>query len=229
MHCHTAEVSACAKGTAVEIIDFYKKAGYDGVVITDHFLNGSNRIDKTLPWEERIYLMEEGYRRAAERGKEVGIDVFYAWEYSFRGTDFLIYGLDTQWLLDHPKYEEATLNEVADLAHERGAFVAHAHPFREAFYIDMIRLLPRHVDAVETLNACRTDFENDKADEYADNYGLLKICGSDNHSGFRDKVAVLEIPERAKSIFDIIEAIKANKHTIGLYNVDENGVLKDKI
>ncbi len=229
MHCHTSEVSACGHITASELMDVYKNAGYDGVVVTDHFLNGSNRIDKTLPWEEKVHLMEEGYKCALERGKEIGLDVFYAWEISFRGTDFLIYGLDTKWLLDNPDCDKLTLNEFSDLAHAGGGYVVHAHPFREAGYIDMIRLLPRHVDAVETLNACRTDFENEMADQYADNYGLVKTCGTDNHVGKRERFSVLELPERAKSISDIINAIKENKHTISMYEMNNEGKLTNKL
>ena len=70
---------------------------------------------------------------------------------------------------------------------ENGALIFQAHPFREAFYIDHIRLYPRCVHGVEIINACRTDFENEMAKNYAESYGLLKIAGSDNHSGVRRK------------------------------------------
>jgi predicted metal-dependent phosphoesterase TrpH len=210
-------------------MDFYKKAGYDGVVITDHFLGGSNIINKDIPWEEKVYFMERGYKNALERGKEIGLDVFYGWEFSFHGTDLLCYGLDTDWLLKNPECDKLTLNEYCDIAHESGGFIVHAHPFREAHYIDMIRLLPRKVDGVEIINACRTDFENKLAKEYAENYGLLKICGSDNHRGIQSRLAVFELEKRAESIFDIIDAVKEEKHKISLYSTDENGIPKEKI
>ena len=55
------------------------------------------------------------------------------------------------------------------------------HPFREARYIDHIRLFPRLVHGVEVYNANRTEFENEMARQYAENYGLIPFAGSDNH------------------------------------------------
>lgn len=65
--------------------------------------------------------------------------------------------------------------------YEEGALVIHAHPFREASYIDHIRLFPRCVHGTEIYNACRKEFENRLAAQYAENYGLLPFAGSDNH------------------------------------------------
>ena len=70
---------------------------------------------------------------------------------------------------------------------ENGALVFQAHPYREASYIDHIRLFPGCVNGVEVINACRTDFENQMADAYAEAYGLLKLAGSDNHNGCHRK------------------------------------------
>ena len=99
----------------------------------------------------------------------------------------------------------------------------HAHPFREAGYIEMIRLLPRNVDAVETLNAGRTDFENKMADQYADNYCLPKMCGSDNHTGMRDRLAVLELDFRAENSAEIIKAVIDGNAKISLANAEADG------
>ena len=75
------------------------------------------------------------------------------------------------------------LNEIKQNRYlaEAGALVIQAHPFREAAYIDHIRLFPRQVYGVETYNACRTPFENDMAALYAKHYGLPAFSGTDNH------------------------------------------------
>ncbi len=223
MHCHTAETSACARTSAADMVDFYKGLGYTGLVITDHFLNGNTVVPRDLPWRERVERFVEGYRKAKARGDEIGLDVFFGWEFTFGfGSDFLTYGLDESWLLAHPDCDKLHINEFCDLAHESGGYVVHAHPFREAGYIDVIRLTPRKVDAVETINACRTEFENRMADIYAENYGLPKSCGTDNHHGPLPCYAALELDFRAKSLGEIIDAIRAGKHTIKLY---QNGEL----
>lgn len=222
MHCHTAEVSACARTPAADMVDFYKSLGYTGLVITDHFLNGNTVVPRDIPWRERVEQFMVGYNKAKARGDEIGLDVFFGWEFSFGfGSDFLTYGLDGKWLLDHPDCDKLHINQFCDLAHSDGGYVAHAHPFREAVYIDIIRLTPRKVDAVETINANRTDFENRMADQYADNYELTKICGSDNHIGPQPRYAALELDFRAKSLGEIIDAVRAGKHTIKSYRSDE--------
>ena len=37
MHVHTSEGSSCAKAEAQEIVKAYGEAGYDAIVITNHF------------------------------------------------------------------------------------------------------------------------------------------------------------------------------------------------
>ena len=213
-HCHTSKVSKCSKITAVELVQFYKMCGYSGICITDHFLNGNTTVSNELSWDERIERFCQGYENAYAEGKKIGIDVFFGWEYSYKGTDFLTYGLNKQWLLEHPHLLSLTLNEYCDLVHANDGFIVHAHPFREADYIDMIRLLPRKVDAVEVLNACRLDSENKYAQQYADNYNLLTVAGSDNHVGPLDRLYGIKSSKRLKSIVDIINAIKCGETEI---------------
>lgn len=211
-HAHTAEVSRCATIPAKELVRFYKSMGYAGICITDHFLNGNTTVPRALPWEERVQLYCTGYEKACAEGEKVGLDVFFGWEYSFQGSDFLTYGLDREWLLKHPYLLDLSVNEYCDLARSEGGFIVHAHPFREDHYIDMIRLLPRKVDAVEVINACRKDFENRLADEYADNYHLLKTAGSDNHWGKMPGYSGIQLTRRFEDVDDMIHAIK-NKET----------------
>ena len=221
MHCHTSEVSKCGKISGADLVDFYKSVGYSGIVITDHFLNGNTTVPPKLPWEERVNLYFEGYESARKRGEEIGVSVFFGWEGSYyTGTDFITYGLDKEWLIEHKYCDLLPVKQYLELARSSGGYVVQAHPFREADYIDMIRLVPRDVDAIETVNANRTDFENHMAEYYADSYGLIKSCGSDNHIGKQARIAALELDFKAKSIDEIISAIKENKHKISLYNLE---------
>lgn len=208
MHSHTSEVSKCSRITGADLAVFYKNCGFSGLFITDHFLNGNTTVSRELPWEESISLFCRGYENANEKGLQIGLDVFFGWEYSFRGTDFLTYGLDRDWLLYHPEIMELSVNDYCDLVHESGGFITQAHPFREAFYIDMIRLFPRKVDAVEIFNATMTGFVNDRAGEYADSYGLLKAAGSDNHTGHMEKLYAMSVSKRLSDGNDMMEAIR---------------------
>ena len=72
--------------------------------------------------------------------------------------------------------------EFLTLLAEAGAFIVQAHPYREDFYIDHIRLFPRHVHGIEIYNSSRPEFENEMARHYAESYGLLALAGSDTHN-----------------------------------------------
>ena len=95
---HTSEASDCAECTAVQMADKYKAEGYTGIIITDHFFNGNSSVPHDLPWEERVELYCKGYEHAKARGDEIGLDVFFGIEFGDGGSDYLIYGLDKQWL-----------------------------------------------------------------------------------------------------------------------------------
>lgn len=186
-HLHTYPVSRCAKRTVRENLEFYKSLGYDGVFITNHFLDGNINIERDRPYEEKLEFYCSDYEEGLRLSKEIGIKVFFGVEMSYKGTDFLVYGLDKAWFLAHPEIMEMSRSALLTFLMESGALVIQAHPYREASYIDHIRLFPRHVHGIEILNASRPDFENNMAAYYAEYYGLLPFAGSDNHSAEKHK------------------------------------------
>lgn len=214
-HLHTLPVSKCARVNVREALEFYKSKEYDGVFITNHFLDGNIAMPDGLSYEEQIKYyfsdIEEGKRLSAE----IGIKVFEGVEITYKGTDFLVYGLSKQWYLNHPEIMEMKKSEELKLLMENGALVIHAHPYREAGYIDHIRLFPRCVEGVEVLNICRTELENKMADIYADNYGLLKFAGSDNHVGSGLKrLAGIETDTPIENEDDFVSRIRSGNYRI---------------
>lgn len=181
-HMHTFPVSKCARRGVRENLEFYHSLGYDGIFITNHFLDGNINIDKMLPYEEKVEFYFSDYYEALELGKEIGIRVFLGVELSYRGTDFLIFGLDKEWFLAHPEIMDMTKSEELPFLAENGALVIQAHPYRQDRHIDHIRLFPHCIEGVETVNAGRTELENRMADIFADAYGFVKTAGSDNHT-----------------------------------------------
>ena len=101
-HLHTTAASACAKSAGSEYISFYKDLGFDGIIVTDHFFNGNCCVPKNLPWEDRVDIFCSGYEDAKAEGDRQGLKVFFAWESRFHGDEFLVYGLDKEWLKAHP-------------------------------------------------------------------------------------------------------------------------------
>ncbi len=214
-HLHTLPVSKCAKYGVRENLEFYKSQGYDGVFITNHFIQGNMLKPEGASYEELIRLYFSDYENALSMSEEIGIRVFLAVEISYGGTDFLIFGLDKEWFLAHPEILQIKFSDELRLMQADGAFISQAHPFREAAYIDHIRLFPRCIEAVEVINGCRTDFENDMANHYADAYGLLKTAGTDNHqAGNQKKLAGIATERPIESVADFIELIREGKTTI---------------
>ncbi len=216
-HLHTSEVSACARASAAEQVEFYAESGYAGIIVTDHFLNGNTTVPREgLTWKEKIEKFCEGYANALREGKKVGLDVFFGWEASYGGTDFLTYGLSPSWLLRNEHIMDMPYWDYLDYVRDEGGLVVHAHPFREAAYIKGgIKLMPRKVDAVEIINANRTEFENRMAKEFAKNYGLAPFAGSDNHSAYaQKKLAGIKTKERIENIIDFIDIIQCGEYKI---------------
>ena len=221
-HLHTLPVSKCAKASVRENLESYKALGFAGVFITNHFIDGNITVDPTLPYEDRIRFYFADYQEAKALAPEIGIDVFCGVESSYNGTDFLIYGLDMDWFLQHPEIEGMKKSEQLQLYLDSGALVIQAHPFREAWYIDHIRLFPRQVQGVEVYNACRTDFENEMARRYADAYSLLHFAGTDNHkAGNRLTFGGMEGPEPIRDERDFIEKVLSCEMTPFKLEIEE--------
>ena len=183
-HCHTHPVSACGKATVEDTVRFYKQLGYDGLFITNHFLDGNICHDiRNCSYEEQIRFYFSDYEEGLIIGRQVGLKVFPGVELSYKGTDFLIYGLDKEWYLAHSEIMNMDKSEELPFLIQEGALVIQAHPYREEFYIDHIRLFPRCVHGAEIINSSQTDYMNEMAAVYAKHYGLYETCGSDNHWG----------------------------------------------
>ena len=180
-HLHTSPVSRCAGASVRQQLEFYKNLGYDGVFITNHFIDGNCTPAADMTYSEKMDYFFSDYEQGVEIGMELGIKVFCGVESSYHGTDFLIYGLDKEWFKAHPEINQMSINDKLTFFAESGALVIHAHPFREAGYISHIRLFPRNVQGVEVFNACRNELENKMAKIYAEEYKLIPFAGSDNH------------------------------------------------
>ena len=147
-HLHTSEGSSCAKINGYSQAKLYKEAGYDGIIVTDHFFRGNSCIPKDLPWETRIDLFCMGYEHAKQYGDKAGLKVFFGNEETYNGIDFLIYGIDKEWMINHPEMEFYTIEEQYNSIKKAGGMVIHAHPFRKRTYIPQIKIFPKYVDGV---------------------------------------------------------------------------------
>lgn len=180
-HLHTCLASACGKSHGYEYISFYKNLGYSGIFVTEHFFNGNTCVPDSLSWEERVNLFCKGYEEAKEEGDRQGISVFFAWECRFDGDEYLVYGLDKKWLLDHPDILSWDHITHYKKVKESGGLVVQAHPFRERGYLSRVDLHPYQCDAWEVANAGNPSYQDRLAFRYATTHSIPMTAGSDIH------------------------------------------------
>ena len=213
-HLHTSEGSGCGRNSAAEQVQAYKRRGYQGIIVTDHFINGFSTCPRyhDMTWEDKMAYVVAGYMSAKEEGDRIGLDVFQGWEFTIRGSDFLTYGLDWDFLLAHPGLHKLDVAEYSEVVRKNGGFLAQAHPYRKAPYIEyQFPVGVPYIDAVEIYNASDTKQSNEKARAFAKKHDLPVQAGSDSHGTDGGIISGIRLEKRAENIQDIIEAIKARK------------------
>lgn len=175
-HIHTNIGSSCGKVSPAEIPWLYKNAGYDAIVITDHY---AEETITTYPKSADAWL--EGYRMARDAGKEAGIKVFLGMELRVKSLgieDFLVYGLDEAFIKKNDKLYLLPLPDAFAFLDSCGFLVYQAHPFRDENVVQN----PRFMHGIEVYNGkLRQENNNEKAESYAKKHSLMQIAGSDFH------------------------------------------------
>ena len=219
-HLHSSPVSKCAKAGIEESLKYYKSLGYDGVFLTNHFIGGNFRDEGLTTDAEKVDFYVSDYFEGLKIAKEIGIKLFFAVEMSYKHhTDFLIYGLSPEWYQEHLEVLNMPFPERLDYLKMHGAFIVHAHPFRNSFNFNSlplpISLFPHHVDAVEVKNAANSK-ELDKIGlYYAKHYKLPFFAGSDNHRGQNQKKLCGVITRRPiNDVEDFVKILKEKKYKI---------------
>ena len=212
-HLHTSYASACARSKGSEYIPRYQDLGYSGIIVTDHFYRGHTNIPRYLPWKEWVNAFCLGYEEARNEGEKRGFDVFFGWEETYAdGDDYLIYGLDKEWLLNHPEVRTWTRGRQYQTVRDEGGCVVQAHPFRQYDYIRKIVLSAGCVDAVEVCNLGNEEWFDALAMRYALKTGLPVTAGTDIHSA--DQVCAgcvfgVIVKNKLKSISDYVKAVRS--------------------
>ena len=218
-HLHTNVSSKCGQASPVDMVKACKAKGYSGIIITEHNWGGNTAISSDLPWEQWVREFVKSYHMAKEWGDQNDFDVFFGYEAGFHGTEFLIYGVDEEWMIAHPELRDADVEKQYQLIHEAGGMVIHAHPYREEDYIPEIRLFPEFVDGVEAVNATHSNSNSkahndpmfdEKAIQYAKEHDFPMTAGSDIHSTniFGGGIC---FPRRLKSIQDYMDYIRNSR------------------
>jgi predicted metal-dependent phosphoesterase TrpH len=200
LHIHTRPKSPCSVIDPSALLEEARRAGLDGVCLTEH----QNR------WSagEVEELMQAG-----------GIQVFQGNEITTNQGDILVFGYDR---------EVRGVVPIQDLRKEveaAGGLMIAAHPFRGflLFGISQLQLdleqackrsVFQHVDGLEIHNCKVTDPENDMARRVAERLGLLGVAGSDAHRLDEVGKCVTIFEREVRTEQELIEEIRAGRFTI---------------
>ena len=199
LHIHTRPRSACSAIYPSELLKEARRAGLDGLCLTEH---------------QRLWTPQE----LEEISRERGLRIFQGNEITTNQGDVLVFG-----------YEEnvrgvVMIHELRKEVEKAGGLMIAAHPFRGflLFGITQLRMdleqacrrtVFQYVDAVEVLNCKVTDPENEMARQVAERLGLLGVAGSDAHRLDEIGRCITILERDVNTERELIEELRAGRFT----------------
>ena len=211
MHVHTKETSSCGNIIGLDVADMYKEAGYDGIVITDHYIKDFFEQFPDKTWDMKVDEFLKGFMEAKTEGQKRGLKVILGMELRFTDSqnDFLIYGIDQEFLRENKELYLLNLYKFRELIKDKDIMIFQAHPFRAGHYVMNIESL----DGIEVFNGnARHDSKNHLANDFAKENNLIPISGSDFH----------EIEDLARGGVEFVEMVNSSKELVR--QLKNNGV-----
>ena len=93
-HLHTRPVSSCGKLTPVEQVRLFKEAGYDTIIVSDHFSSHHfKKMGEDLTFAQCVDKLCDAYLEAKAEGDKLGLTVLFSVELSFHKNHYLLYGV----------------------------------------------------------------------------------------------------------------------------------------
>lgn len=211
LHCHTGPVSLCATIEPKTLVKRYEAAGYDGIVLTDHyspmtflgrhFFAPHKEIDRYL----YSYHQLKAYCGSA-------FTVLLGLELRHYGTanDYLIYGIDEDWLKAQGNLLLWGEKTMSRRFHEQGCLVYQAHPFRRF----MTRCDPALLDGIEVFNGHTDAKANEAALRWAETHRKRMISGSDTHSDSDALCGGIRTETPIRTNDDLLQVLKTQAYDL---------------
>ncbi len=214
LHCHTGEVSACADAPAAQSVERYKKAGYDGLVITDHFSGLTFPPYNYFNYKNNAELYLKGYKAAFEAAADSDFTVLLGMEirFLFNPNDYLVYGIDEDFIRNSGNFLFDNLKKLYSKVKSAGGILVQAHPFRGYIY----RGNPKYLDGAEVFNGkTKNPEEDEKALLWARKNDLKVITsGSDYHHPNSLIAGGIETEEKIKSNSDLVRILRSGAYKL---------------
>lgn len=217
LHAHTSECDRDACISARQLVHLYKDAGYDGMVITDHYIERFYTLwfpeeMNGLTHEQQVKRWLKGFYTARDEGEKVGFTVLPGTEVRFDGhpNDYLVYGLHEDFFYTVPRLNELKgVKELLSILPEN-VCVVHAHPFRNGMTVED----PRGLFGMEVYNGGTEKFRNELARQFALYYGLAMTSGSDIHNMNRLAQGGIMTEKKIQTPEDLISVLRSGEYRL---------------
>lgn len=198
-HCHSAGGSGCATSPNEILVEDYVKAGYGGVVITNHISRGCYEYHKGGTHAEKVRFYYSLIENLRELFKPKGVKVFWGSEIrvvpengSVYGEEYTVYGITEKDMFDNKPFFTFTQEELFRFAEKRGLFMYQTHPFRDG----VICGNPLFLHGVESFNGHFHHYNhNELAKEFCVKNNLIGMSGTDYHHERQPITAGIYIPD----------------------------------
>ncbi len=217
LHVHTKEMSACGVLSAEEVVKGYAQAGFDGIVLTNHYNSWTQWwVYETykIGGEDYFTAYKKHWEETARLGERYGLRVFFGCELKTdrSNNDYLVYGVPDSFLSrNNDDLWKMSAGDIGRLAKEENFLLYQAHPFRNHMQVTP----PHELFGIEVKNANpRHDSRNDIAEIWATKFGLHGISGSDCHQKEDIARGGIETDEDVKTTEDLVRVLRE-----GIYRI----------
>ena len=213
-HCHSLGGSSCATSPDEILIEDYVKAGYGGVVITNHISRASYDYHMGETHAEKVRFYYSLIEKLTEKFKPHNVKVFWGSEIgvvcdrSAGYQEFTVYGITEKDMFDKKPFYTFTQEELFRFAEKKGLFMYQTHPFRDG----VICGNPCFIHGAESFNGHFHHYNNNEvAKEFCAKNHLIGMSGTDYHHENQPITAGMYVPENICTNEQLLEYIFKNK------------------
>lgn len=215
LHCHSSGPSICADVTDSQLINEYKKAGYQAIILTNHINSSFNNYPGT-DYKDKVNYYFSAIENIKSLAQKENMKIFYGAEVVALTDDgvhqeFLLIGFDKQFLYDNNLVNKYSQKELFELAQKNNLFMCQTHPFRTGEKLGD----PRYMHGAEGYNGhYHHDNYNEKALEFCRVNGIKIMAGNDYHHSGQPLIACIYLPESIENESQLAKYLLNNQPEI---------------
>ncbi len=207
LHAHTYPVSGCSDFECDEFAKRFVELGYDGVVVTNHFMPDYPSRFKDGAEAAEFYLKGcTDVKKAA--GDKLSVYLGMEIRFTENNNDYLVYGINESDVEKCFYYLDKGIDVFYKEFKNDKNIIIQAHPFRDG----LVRANPASLDGVEVFNFhAGHNARISEAAKFASENNLIVSGGVDLHHDFQWGTHSVRVKNLPKDSYDVAELIKSGE------------------